>query len=321
MQATLIYNENAGSSGSSSLTEIQEALRQVGFDPIYRATSDEDDLDPILEEPKGIVVAAGGDGTARAVATRLLGKETPLVILPLGTANNIFATLGVPLNPLEIIAGLKNAQPYAFDVGRVRAPWGEDYFLEGAGFGFFADTLARYDPEKGKSMLRSVQALMDIMRKGFAYENCLHLRGEEDRDEFLLVEALNTTAVGPRLKFAPSASPGDGLLDVVCIRASDREGFLHYLAGLVREDLDSLETVTVRQVQEVTLTWKGFPFHVDAEIRPSYLRQQQQSAGAAAFEPQSGWPQAEAGQVTIDLLPGAITLWLPAVETGPIEEI
>jgi diacylglycerol kinase family enzyme len=69
------------------------------------------DLDAVLTKAKGLVVAAAGDGTVRAVVTRLIGKGLPIAVLPLGTANNIWNTLAsqmpVPATVQEILAGLR----------------------------------------------------------------------------------------------------------------------------------------------------------------------------------------------------------------------
>ena len=42
------------------------------------------------------VAVYGGDGTVREVTTGLLGTETPILILPGGTANALALTLGIP---------------------------------------------------------------------------------------------------------------------------------------------------------------------------------------------------------------------------------
>jgi diacylglycerol kinase (ATP) len=296
VRVNLIYNESAGQS-RPSLAELQAALEAIGYYPVYRATASEADLDPILADVEGLVVSAGGDGTARAVITRLLGKEAPLLILPMGTANNIATTLGIDRPPLELIAGLANPQYRYLDVGEVHAPWGVDYFIEGAGFGFFADLLSTYDPEKGKSIIRSLQAMTETLQQGNSYANTLLLNGEALPGDYLLVEILNTTAVGPRLKFAPQADPTDGLLDLVSIQASDQAGFLAYLTSLLTEDLASLSTVTTRQVRELSFAWEGFALHVDGEVRPT-----------PEFAPLSG---AASGLITVKIRPQAIRLCLP----------
>lgn len=112
-----------------------EALIKAGYQPVYRATSSEEDLDHALDGVHGLVVVGGGDGTVRAVASRLIGKNIPLAVIPSGTANNIARALGIEGNSLEIIAGLEQPMRRYYDVGKVQAPWGEDYFLEAAGYG------------------------------------------------------------------------------------------------------------------------------------------------------------------------------------------
>lgn len=62
-----------------------------------------------------MVVAAGGDGTIAEVAAGLDGSNTPMGIIPLGTANVLAHELGLPFAPASVAAAL------AF--GRTRALW------------------------------------------------------------------------------------------------------------------------------------------------------------------------------------------------------
>ena len=66
MQATLIYNPNAGTTAKLHPDKLLEALRQAGYDPIYAPTLQEEDLDNALADAKDLVVVAGGDGSIRA---------------------------------------------------------------------------------------------------------------------------------------------------------------------------------------------------------------------------------------------------------------
>ena len=75
MQATLIYNPNARATTTSPSEELQEALIKAGYQPVCRITASEQELDEVLAGIEGLVIAAGGDGSLRAVVTRLIGKK------------------------------------------------------------------------------------------------------------------------------------------------------------------------------------------------------------------------------------------------------
>jgi diacylglycerol kinase family enzyme len=306
MQATLIYNENAGVTANVSAEELEQALRSVGYDPVSRSPGTPEELDAILAEIQGLVIAAGGDGTARSVATRLLNKNLPLAILPLGTANNVSNALGIAIPPLDIIAGLVDPRRMPFDIGVVHFPWGQEHFIEGVGFGFFADILATYDPEEGKSVLRSVDAILDTLPDYEADYYEMTLDGEDISGEYLMVEIFNTKAVGPRLRLAPEASPTDGAFHVVRLQNDERDGFLayaqNYMDGEVA-DLCSAETV---QGKKLELTWSGFPLHVDDKVRPP---DQDAVDGTTPTEQNQ-----KETTITIEVIPDAVELWLPPEE-------
>ena len=143
MEALLIYNPNAGGSAEDEAQLFQKELGRQGFQPIYTATQHEDDLDRILPQAKGLVVVVGGDGSLRAVATRLVDRDLPIFLIPNGTANNVGRTLGIEGDPLQILQRLQGGPTREVDMGRLSVPWGETYFLEGAGCGLFAEALAK----------------------------------------------------------------------------------------------------------------------------------------------------------------------------------
>jgi diacylglycerol kinase (ATP) len=308
MEAILIYNQNAGTIGRAGVDELTDRLRQAGYKPVYKATSSEDDLTEALADANGLVVVAGGDGTVRAVATRVIGRDVALSILPMGTANNIARTLGIEGDPLELIAGLARPITHYFDVGHMRAPWGDDYFLEAMGFGLYADVLAAYRPEEGKSVVRGISTFAQTLTDYQSRPACLWVDGRELVAQFVIVETLNTTAFGPRLKVAPAADPNDGLFDLVCIREENREGLIRYMGGLLTETLVELPSVEHIRGRHLQWEWDGFPVHVDGEVRPSAGQPDDQ-------EPAGGWrpPTAEPTQDTIhvEMLPQAIKFWLP----------
>ena len=301
MQATLIYNGNSGGAKSTSADALQELLEEVGFAPVYKETQSEADLDEVLAETQGLVVAAGGDGTVHAVAKRLIGNDkAALAPLPIGTANNIGKSLGVKGSLKEVIRGLKNPKKCLLDIGSVQAPWCHDYFFEAAGCGLFADILADYDPEKGKSPLRAAGTIKDVLVGYDAKAQRFSLDAQDLSGTYVAVEVMNMKATGPRLKLAPEADPTDGLFDVACVLKPESVGLLDYLGGLFTDSFHELDNVEVLRGKKLELNWDGSPIHLDDALRPEGVTDSEKPSNSAG-----------GGTVTIEVLPGALELWLP----------
>ncbi len=296
MEATLIYNAKAGNAAHLSPEQLVGALSGIGYRPVYRATECQESLKKALSEVSGTVFVAGGDGSVRAVAAELLGRDVQLGILPMGTANNIGRSLGIAGEPLDLIERYRDASPRPFDVGRVSAPWGEDLFLEGFGCGLFAEVLATYDPEDGKSPLRAAQALISTLGSYRPQAGRVEVDGQALGGLFAVLEVLNTCAVGPRLAFAPTADPGDGQLDVVQVDGEQPDPALQYAAALVQGTFLELASVTHRRAQVVEFEWQGQHFHVDGEVRP----------------PPGTPAHLSSGRVRAEVWPGALTVLRPS---------
>src|SRR5438067_1635676 len=115
MRVTLLHNPKAGR-GHPTGAELTELIRAAGHKVRYRSTK-EGKYPRVLDAPADLVVAAGGDGTIRKVAVRLVGRGVPLTIIPLGTANNIATSLGICGPPAELVAGWPRARRRKLDVG------------------------------------------------------------------------------------------------------------------------------------------------------------------------------------------------------------
>ena len=309
MRATLIYNQSAGGVNGNKMDAFAEALYEAGYTPVCEATSSEEELDPILEDVEGLVIAAGGDGTFRAVASRLIGKDVALTALPMGTANNICNSLGVKGRPLELLQGLAHAKRCPLDVGSVSAPWGEDYFFEAMGFGIYADVLAAYDPNEGKSVPRAVRALAQTLNDYEPFPLEATLDGKDVSGRYLLFEVLNTPTMGPRLPIAPDASPRDGLFDVVRLEESSRVGFLGYVGSLLTDKVDDLPNVQTSRGKKLTIEWRGEPVHIDAEVRPQRSERPRDRDPAIGARP--AVRKSRDGLITVEILAGALEFWLP----------
>ena len=76
---------------------------------------------------KRVVIAAGGDGTISEVASGLVGTETALGILPVGTTNTWALQMGIPsLNPM--LPSTSAAKFVADLEERMAKPWPANYY-------------------------------------------------------------------------------------------------------------------------------------------------------------------------------------------------
>lgn len=300
IKATLIYNPSAGSTGSLRPPDLFKLFKQIRIQLNYRKTETAEDIAGVLPASDEPVVVMGGDGTIRAVMHALLGRNNPLVILPGGSANNIARSFGLMKRSIpENIAALADPVRRPIDVGAIQFPWDEQaHFIEGVGFGLFADMMASYDPEQGKSLTRGLQTAVDEISKQANYATRLRIDETEIEAEFRLVEVLNTPAVGPRLMFSPEARMTSGKLGVVIANGAVKPGLA--IPALLAHRFAQLEGVRTEFGERIEIEWTDFPIHLDDVIYPSDAVRRRLAA-----EPlEEHW-------IKIKVKPNAINLWLP----------
>lgn len=274
MRVTIVHNPEAGSGDHSGSTLITR-LRAAGHDASYASTEAES-LTRALNEAPNVVAAAGGDGTVAAVARLLAasGRDIPLAILPVGTANNIARSLGVPTEVDAMIAALDSAGRRTLDVGMVRASWGKTLFVESAGVGLFAAMLrdAYREQVAGKtSSERAESGRGDRMRKVLDRARPRHWRVDADGEDlsgtYLLVVTLNVGLVGPTLAFASDADPGDGRLDLLLAGEEHRDALGDYFDHVSAGGEGAL-AIPTRRVARARLEWSSAHGHVDDRLWP-----------------------------------------------------
>lgn len=258
-EVVLLHNPKAGNE-SWSHKDLLRLISRAGFRPRYHP------LKLALEQPSLLargefVIVAGGDGAIRKAVMAMLGRARPIAPLPLGTANNIVRTFGLPLKPEDIVDGWRNARHRPFDVGVIEGPWGKRHFIEGVGIGLISrsievidriDDLAAYELKKPKHKLhRDICVAAALAHEMQPLHAQLTLDGRDVSGHFLLLEILNIRRAGPGIELAPQASPSDGRFDVVSAKAQQRERLWKTLKARLKDEKNghSLTTRRARKVQ------------------------------------------------------------------------
>lgn len=274
MRIALIHNVRAGAR-SYSRDDISRLLQDAGHD-VDIFTKSGAELERAVTARYDVLVVSGGDGTVAQVAIALCGGDVPLYILPTGTANNIARAVGAEAAPPLLVARLETARLTRLDVGRVADEGHETSFVEAAGIGFIgamleedrrrllrlARTLNRLPRDPWVRMARGVARRV---RRQPARRIALVADGEDLSGEYIAVEVMNILAIGPRIRLATSADPGDGWFDLALVRPGDRETLAAFIETAPPDETPPIE---VRRVRRVDVEWPPEDTHVDDEPWP-----------------------------------------------------
>ncbi|WP_230530251.1 lipid kinase [Microvirga roseola] len=126
-RAILIVNAKSRS-GASQCDMAIERLKAHGIEPVHLECNRREDLSPLIvkhAQDVDCAIVGGGDGTLNAAAFGVIEAGLPLGILPLGTANDLARTLGIPLGLDEAARVIAGGHTRNIDLGIVN---GEPFF-------------------------------------------------------------------------------------------------------------------------------------------------------------------------------------------------
>ncbi len=206
-------------------------------------------------EEHDVVACIGGDGTLSEVLTGLMQCKNPPPIgyIPMGTANDVATTLGLPKN--DTVAAVKrilSGTPHPFDVGS----FGEkDYFAYIAAFGAFTE-VSYATPQDQKKVLGHLAYVLQGAASLSKIEN-IHTWVEYDDGVFegdLVYGSMsNSTSVAGIIRLPEDmVSLGDGMSELVLLKDPGRVDAYGELAASVfyrRFDSDYLKIIHTRKAR------------------------------------------------------------------------
>ncbi len=196
------------------------ALREHGFECIREAPADPAALVEMVRDARSrydVVVLAGGDGTLNTALPALRGAGAATGILPLGTANDLARTLGLPLEPAAAAHVIATGQVQRIDVGRVN----DHYFFNVAHVGVGARARRRLTAER-KRRWRALSypvALFQALREYRPFRVRIDIDGRRRWLLAMHVAVGNGRYSGGGVPIEGDAGIADTLFDVYCIRA------------------------------------------------------------------------------------------------------
>ena len=145
----------------------------------------------------------------------LAGTQTPVTVIPVGTANNVADTLGLRSDePAQLVRAWDKFVLRGFDVGEIAAESGTRQFVEGIGGGLFAEMLARAEQtgadDASDKVALGLRLLRGVLSAAPASRWEIQLDGRDCSRDLVGVEALNIREVGPNCASLPTPTRATG---------------------------------------------------------------------------------------------------------------
>jgi diacylglycerol kinase (ATP) len=272
LQVLIVYNPAAGQSPDlkNILDRVANLWRDRGWQVQIAATTAPGDATSKAQiaarSGYNAVVAAGGDGTVNEVMNGLVGTETALGVLPLGTVNIWAREMGLSMDMLKAAESLAQSELTKIDVGMA----GNRYFLLMAGIGFDAAVTATVRSEE-KKLFGAIAYVKQAIQIAWNFRGVrlkLRIDGKRVRGKILMVIVGNSQLYGGVIKFTAHATIDDGLLDVCVIKGRGMLSAPRRLISIFARHYNRDPQVKYYQAKQVEIRrkrGKALPVQVDGD--------------------------------------------------------
>lgn len=225
----LIVNVHARQ-GDAQHEAARALLEARGFAVLDRSAAEARDIPDLIRRHAGavdLIVLGGGDGTLNRAVEAVLESGLPLGILPMGTANDLARTLGLPAAldaACDVIAG---ACQRRIDLGRVNGK----YFFNVASMGMsveIARSLTK-DMKRRWGVLGYCVAALERYRAARPFRAEIEADGRHVSVRSVQLAVGNGRFYGGGMTVAEDAAIDDGLLDLYSLEPGS---FVRLLAML-----------------------------------------------------------------------------------------
>jgi YegS/Rv2252/BmrU family lipid kinase len=221
-----------------------------------------------IEKGADVILAAGGDGTVNEIANGMVGLETPLAILPGGTANVLAVELGIGTDMPRAARNLARLLPVRIGVGLMENEAEQRHFVLMAGAGLDAVVIYNIDAKLKASFGKVAYWVAGFGRLGKPMpEFDVRIEGHTHRCSFALVSRVRN--YGGDLWIARNASLLSDKFDIVLFEGAHSLPYMKYLLGVLTGRLANMRGVRLLRADSVELACASDPriyVQVDGEF-------------------------------------------------------
>lgn len=246
-------------SGTGNKGVLLKYLKRVftasrGYDALFYKTEGPGDAYRAAVEFRDknydIVVAVGGDGTVNQVAKGLVGCNSKLAVIPVGSGNGLARHLKIPLSYQRAVDVILEEKTQMIDAGKIN----DELFFCTAGLGFEAVIGDRFNT----AGTRGLMTYMEFCAKEYVHyrreEYSISIPGHEYNTKAFLITFANCAQWGNNVFIAPDANISDGMIDMVVWKRAPMVAMPILAAGLFLKTIQYSEFIDTFRCKEVRIS-------------------------------------------------------------------
>lgn len=284
MPAMVIFNPYSGRwSALERRADAESALRSMAIEYDLELTNGPGHALELASQAVRLgyspIVSAGGDGTISEVVNGMMqaceenGKQIPLGLIPLGTANDLVDNLGLPKDLASAAGVIAAGKTRQMDLCQVNGR----YFDNNAAIGLEPYiTLIQQRIHRMRGVARYLAATLIGIANNPKWTMRLEWEGGEYQGPITLVTVGNNPRTGGIFYVTPHADPFDGLLTFVYGYMHTRSQILKLLPKTMKPGPGNY--VEHPSIHEVHSPWlrvhseQPTPMHADGEIQSTAIQ-------------------------------------------------
>jgi len=249
-----------------TVASIQAKLEEKEIHLKIWETTGEDDQSKIRkliqEEHFEAILIGGGDGTIKMVVEAVLDADHAVGIIPLGSANGLATSLGIP-SLEDAIEAILDGKEIKMDAIKING----ELSLHLSDFGFNASLIKKFEDGGERGMLSYFKSSLAQLFEVQPYRFEISMDGKVEQIEAKMLVIANGNKYGTGALINPTGRMSDGLFEIIALDPVGIEDLVVISIALFRGNLDEMAAVRIWQGTKAEIrNLDGADFQIDGEL-------------------------------------------------------
>ena len=264
----IILTNKASGRAETDLTAVRDILLDHGIDSYLCFFEHVTQIKPLVrrhQDKVDRIIIGGGDGTLNAALEVVLESGLPLGILPLGTANDLARTLGIPFEAQAAAQVIGKGKLRQIDLGKVN----RKHFLNVAHIGLAAQVSHQLSTEMKKrwGWLAYPLALFRAYRSNRPFKARISYDGRTMQIRSIQITIGNGRHYGGGMTVSQDATLDDNRFHFFSLKPQNMWQLLRSLPAMAKGTFRWGDKVQLADAEQISVvTQRTMPIDTDGEL-------------------------------------------------------